>query len=158
MTQAPLFSKLLTGAFIGVILIATIIDAQANEPCAISITAPEKNAEVERQTIVKGTAEIPRGNYLWVLVRRSDFRPLWWPQREAQIDPKTFQWRAAAVLGGPQDVGWDFDIGVIAVDENGHAFLRNYWINAMKSGDWKPIEIPQTSCPPTILKVKKVHH
>lgn len=158
MTRPSLFTTLLTGTLIGVIFIATIIYAQPNEPCVISIKEPYENAEVGRQTIVKGTAEIPRGNYLWVLARCSDYQPLWWPQREARIDPRTHQWRATVVFGESQDVGRDFDIGVIAVDEQGNAFLRNYWINAMKSGDWRPIEIPRTSCAPTTLQVRKMSH
>lgn len=158
MTRSSFVLKLIIGVFIAATLLANNMYAQEKEPCVISITEPQNNATVGRETIVKGKAEIPRGNYLWVLARRSDFKPLWWPQREAEIDPRTKKWSATAVFGGPQDVGWNFDIGVIAVDKEGHAFLRDYWIKAMKTGDWRPIEIPQTSCPPTTMKVKKVKH
>lgn len=158
MTRSSFFLKLLIGVFIAATLVATIMYAQEKEPCVISITEPHNGAKVGRETIVKGTAEIPRGNYLWVLARRSDFKPLWWPQREAEIDPRSHKWSATAFFGGPQDVGRNFDIGVIAVDTEGHAFLRDYWIKAMRTGDWKPIEIPQTSFTPTTMKVKKVKH
>jgi len=144
--------------FITAILLANIVYAQEKERCGISITEPRNNANVGRATIVKGKAEIPRGNYLWVVARRSDFKPGWWPQREAEIDPRTHKWSATAVFGEPRDIGWDFDIGVIVVDTQGHAFLRDYWKKAMRTGDWRPIEIPPTSCPPITMKVKKVKH
>lgn len=126
--------------------------------CDIVITEPQDNAAVGREIIVKGKANIPRGSYLWVLARRNDFKPLWWPQREAEIDPRTKKWSATAVFGVAQDVGWTFDIGVIAVDKSGHSFLKNYWLKAMRTGDWRPIEIPETQCPPKIIKVKKTNH
>lgn len=125
---------------------------------AITITHPRNGSEVERDTIVKGTASIPGGYYVWVLVRRYDFAPLWWPQREVKIDPKTNEWRATAIFGGPQDIGWDFDIGVIVVNEDGHRELMNYWTRAMKKRDWRPIQIPATSSPPYLLRVRKVRH
>jgi hypothetical protein len=148
----------LIGMFITASSFINNINAQEKETCIISITEPRNNVTVGRETTVKGKAEIPRGNYLWVLARRSDFKPLWWPQREAEIDPRTKKWSATSVFGGAQDIGWNFDIGVISVDKKGHTFLKDYWIKAMRTGNWKPIEMPQTSCPPTTIKVKKVKH
>jgi hypothetical protein len=96
--------------------------------------------------------------FLWVLIRRVDFEPFWWPQREAKIDSNTQQWQTTAVFGGPQDVNWNFDVGVINVDANGHRQLMESWTKAMKSGDWKPEQIPPTMSPPKVVKVKKVRH
>ena len=124
----------------------------------IVILAPHDNDIVGRQIRVKGTAEIPRGHYLWLLARNSDFKPLWWPQREAEIDPKTRQWSATAVFGGHQDIGSPFDIGVIAVNQAGHTILMEYWIEAMRTGDWRPIQIPETSMSPVVIKVTKKTH
>jgi len=146
------------GVFVAVSLVARSGDAQKKEQVVIEITDPQNGSKVGRETIVKGTAHLPSGHYLWVLARRNDFKPLWWPQREAEVDPKTHKWGATAVFGGSQDIGWDFDIGVIAVNTEGHALLRDYWIKAMRTGDWRPIEIPPTPSPPQTLKVKKVSH
>lgn len=125
---------------------------------SISITSPAKNSSVGREVIVKGTASIPGGHYVWVLVRRKDFKPLWWPQREAEVDLTTAEWSAVAFLGGPQDIGWEFDIGAIVVSRKAHAKLRDYWIKAMQSGDWRPIEIPSTAVAPQIIGVVKTSH
>ncbi|MBE9580643.1 MAG: hypothetical protein IMF18_03385 [Proteobacteria bacterium] len=128
------------------------------EPFVVTVTHPQNGNEVGTELTVKGTASIPLGNYLWVLARRVDFEPLWWPQREAKIDPKTHKWSATATFGLPRDINWDFDIGVITVDANGHQELMDYWIEAMKTGDWRPIQIPATTSPPRIIRVKKVRH
>ena len=157
MTRLSFLATLLIGACVAASLIAGSAHAQKQEQSIIEITDPQSGSKVGREMIVKGTARLPRGHSLWVLARRNDFKPLWWPQREAEVDPKTHKWSATAVFGGPQDVGWDFDIGVIAVNEEGHALLKDYWIKAMRTGDWRPIEIPLTSSSQT-LRVKKVSH
>lgn len=153
---------ILTVFFIGIFSALSMVEeevyAQGGEKFIIEVTSPKPNSKVGRETIVKGTAIIPGGHYLWVLARRKDFKPLWWPQREAEIDPRTHKWSASAFFGEARDIGWEFDIGVITVNEKGHAKLRDYWIKAMKTGDWRPIEIPETSSPPRIWRVKKVSH
>lgn len=124
----------------------------------VTVTNPQNGSDVGRETTVRGTAVIPGGNHLWVLARRVDFEPLWWPQREVKIDPKTHKWSSTACFGVPEDINWDFHIGVITVNEDGHKELMDCWTNAMKTGDWKPIEIPETTSPLRIIKVKKVSH
>lgn len=128
------------------------------EPSAVTMTEPTKDSKVGRDVWVRGTASIPNGHYLWVVARRVDFTPLWWPQKPAPVDPTTQTWQATAVFGGPQDIGWDFDVGVITVNEEGHRQLMEYWKKAMSTGDWRPIEIPRVTSPPRIVKVKKVSH
>lgn len=125
---------------------------------SVKITSPKDGGKVGRETIVKGIALIPNGNYLWVLVRRADFEPLWWPQREAKIDPNSNQWKAAVRFGEEQDINWEFDIGAITVNAAGHRDLMDYWITAMKTGNWRPIQIPEATSPPRIIRVRKVRH
>jgi len=139
-------------------VVATTDGFAQKQQFSVEVTAPTPNSQVGKETVVKGTAVLPAGQYLWVLSRRSDFTPFWWPQREAQVDPKTHEWSTSAFFGGPQDKDHQFDIGVITVDANGHAILKDYWLNAMRTGDWKPIEIPTPSSPPHVIKVNKVSH
>ena len=128
------------------------------EQFSVKITYPNNGGKVGREIIVEGIASIPKGNYLWVLARRADFEPLWWPQREAKIDPNSNQWKAAARFGEMQDTNWEFDIGAITVNAAGHRELMDYWITAMKTGTWRPIQIPETTSAPRIIKVRKVRH
>ena len=63
-----------------------------------------------------------------------------------------------AFLGGPQDIGSQFDIGAIVVNGEAHAKLRNYWVKAMRTGDWMPIELPKTVIAPKLIRVTKTGH
>lgn len=156
MSRLSLFCILLIGACVIASLTGGSGHAQEQKQYIIKITDPQDGSRVGRETLVKGTAYLPRGYYLWVLARRSDFGPLWWPQREARVDPRTHEWSATAVFGESWDIGHAFDIGVISVNEEGHTLLKDYLIKAMRTGEWRPIEIPPTSSPPQTLRVKKV--
>ena len=150
--------------FITVLLVMSIRIGHGyaqQEPFDVKMTHPPEGGKVGKEVMVQGTAAIPNGHYLWVLARRIDFAPLWWPQRPAPLEEPTTQkqkWQATAVFGGPQDVGWDFHIQVITVNEEGHKQLMEYWKTAMRTGDWRPIEIPPVTSPPRIVRVKKVSH
>ena len=114
--------------------------------------------EVRKTYVVKGTATVPSGSHLWVLSRREDFEGLWWPQGEGKVDLRSKAWKVSVTFGIAEDVGWGFDIAAIVVSESSHALLRNYRINAMKTGDWRPIEMPQVLAAPVLRKVRKVSH
>lgn len=132
--------------------------AYAQKESTVAMAQPTKDSKVGKEVLVRGTASMPNGHYLWVVARRIDFAPLWWPQRPVPLDSTPQTWQATAVFGGPQDVGWEFDVGVVTVDEEGHRKLMDYWKKAMSTGDWRPIDIPPVTSPPRIVKVKKVSH
>jgi hypothetical protein len=124
----------------------------------VAISEPATGGTVGLQTTVRGAASALGSDHVWLLVRMTDFAPLWWPQREAAVDPTTGQFKGKVVFGGPQDVGSEFDVAAITVDALGHAVLMEYWKKAMSTGDWKPIEIPKPTSPPAIVTVKKTKH
>lgn len=126
----------------------------------VEITHPERNGiEVGREMDVKGTAVIPPGNYLWILVHRTKgFKRVWWPQNEAEIDPETNKWEVHVVFGMRRDIGYDFEIAAIVVNEKEHKKLQDYWEKAMQSADWRPILMPPTVTAPTIRSVRKKSH
>ena len=158
MNRRKLFFLIPLIATITVVILGATKGHAAEEQFDVKITSPKDSSNAGREVVVRGTASIPSGHHLWVLARRKDFKPLWWPQREAEIDPKTHEWEATAGLGGEQDIGWYFDIGVITVNANEHQKLMAYWEKAMETGDWKPKKIPPTTSPPRTVKVKKVSH
>ena len=120
------------------------------------VTSPRSGASVEMPVDVKGTAKLPEGYHLWVFVRRIDFDPFWWPQNEGRVDEETGKWRVQVTVGAPQDVGWDFEIAVAVFQGNAHFQLREYRREAMRTGEWRPIEMPETAMPPQIIKIRKV--
>ncbi|MGZ3578551.1 MAG: hypothetical protein ACXU98_05985 [Syntrophales bacterium] len=142
--------------FVFLLLLATGVLAQETK---IQILDPAREGtEVRRTYIVKGQASIPSGTHLWVLARREDFEGLWWPQGEGRIDPTSKEWKVSVTFGIQDDVGWNFDIAAIVVSEQNHIILRDYRSNAMKTNDWRPIELPQVVAPPVLQKVKKIGH
>ena len=121
-----------------------LIDVIENNPYSefrIDILKPSQDDfEVGIGADVAGTAYIPDNDYLWVLLHRTKgFKKVWWPQGEAEIDPKTKAWELHVNFGQPQDIGYEFEIAVITVNKEEHEQLEKYWFQAMKSGDWRSL-------------------
>ena len=117
------------------------------------------DVEVGQTMEVQGRAAVPPGEFVWVLVHRIiGFRQVWWPQGEGEIDPANSVWEVSVTFGGPQDVGYDFEIAAIVVNQSQHNRLQEYWLNAMETGDWRPMRMPPTTATPVIRRVKKVSH
>ncbi len=134
--------------------------SQSESIIDVKITDPIRDGFGVGKTMdVKGTATIPSGNYLWVLVHRVEgFKNVWWPQNEAEINPITKKWEVHIVFGGLQDIGFDFEIAAIVVDKKEHLKLQEYRNRAMMSGDWRPIPLPSIVTTPTYRRVRKSNH
>jgi hypothetical protein len=132
--------------------------ANAAEKVNIAITAPtDKSTSAGRETVVKGTVTpLKAGQFLWILARAQEFDPLWWPQREAKV-LASGGWSGVAVLGEPRDVGKNFDIAAVVVDLAGHEEIKKHWINAVQTGEWRPMQIPR-SIVMKVVSVKKAGH
>ena len=121
----------------------------------ITITSPADSSNAGRTVTVTGTASVPTGTHVWALARRSDFKPLWYPQRHIEVNGATNEWKTTVNLGEPRDIGWNFHIGIVTVDATGHDILMKYWLKAVQTGNWYPIEIPNTASSPEIITVTK---
>lgn len=146
-----------------VLLLILILTAGSNygyaQQFVVKIVDPPRDGmPVGKGMTVTGTASVPSGYHVWVLARRIDYEDVWWPQGEGKIDPSTKEWKVAVTFGQEEDIKWDFQIAVMVFNEEGHIILQEYRKKALKSGDWKPIEIPETAAPPQIVKVKKINH
>lgn len=125
----------------------------------IKITEPSNEKfEVRQIYNIRGSAFIPTGSHLWVLARRTDFEGVWWPQAEAKINPVSKEFSVAVTFGVSDDIGWEFDVAVIVVDESQNARLKNYCSAAMQIGSWRPIEMPMVLTHPVLLKARKIGH
>jgi hypothetical protein len=140
-------------------IIAPVNQLIAQQSCQVVFTIPEKNLiEVGMNLRTEGTASIPDGCSLWILVTTEGFEDVWWPQNEARIDPTTGIWHVLVTFGGPQDIGKEFKIAAIVVSQQEHTKLKDYRTKAMQSGDWMPIVMPPTVCAPKMMSVIKVSH
>lgn len=135
------------------------LSAFAAQGCTIS--EPRNGGQVAREASVSGTANLAPSEYAWLVARRFDFAPNWWPQgRYLDVDARTGEWRGTAVFGGPQDVGWEFDVAVMIVTSEGNQRLLNYREKAIETGDWRPIRIQDLvkGKSPCAVKVRKTGH
>lgn len=125
--------------------------------CTVTITEPKARQEVGVRLLIEGRATIPAGHHLWAFARHEAFQPLWWPQNEARIG-EDGKFKVFASIGEPHDIGFDFDLSIAVFAEPEHLKLKAEHTRAMTTGDFRPIPMPQASCPPLTLTVKKVSH
>lgn len=156
-------NNILLASFFAVLMLGLCPSAGTAQPSSertVTITTPARDGlQVGLDMKVSGQASnLPNGEYVWVLAHRADFGKMWWPQRQTVPDSKTGQWIAQVVFGGPQDVGYEFEIAVITVNETEHLKLQAYWEEAMLTTKWPPIRMPSTASPPVIRKVMKASH
>ena len=97
-------------------------------------------------------ANAPSDSHVWLLLRREDFEPMWWPQKAMLLGAGNFDGNGTAGIAA--DSGYIFDIGVVAVNSDQHRALEAYRKDAMRTGDWKPIDISPPLCAATV-KVKR---
>ena len=135
-------------------------DAAQGSSFKVAFTAPARDGvKVGKEMDVKGTGDIPNGNHLWVLSHRiKGFKTLWWPQGEGEIDPRTKEWEVRVTFGEPHDIGYEFEVAAITVDNSEHLKLQEYLANAMTSGKWLPIKMPPLTSDPQYRKVVKENH
>lgn len=142
------------------IAITNIAYSQENK-YEIQITVPERDGmQIGKSLDVEGKALIPEGEFLWVLVHRvKGFNYVWYPQGEGEINSENKEWEVTVNFGELQDIGYEFEIAVIVVNDMEHRKLFKYMEDAMTSGDWKPIKMPPTQTAPIYRKkLKKVSH
>ncbi|MCA9473168.1 MAG: hypothetical protein MRJ96_04675 [Nitrospirales bacterium] len=113
--------------------------------------------EVGAQMKIKGTAHLPKGNYLWIFVHRiKGFEDKWWPQGMVRINSENSTWAKTIRFGEKIDVGYQFEIAIVTVNKAEHEKLRLYEFRSKKTGVWDPIAIPPTTSPTTYRIVKKI--
>ena len=142
------------------VLLVSVSFAPAQEvQVNLIITDPaQAGEEVGLSKVVKGTASIPGGYHVWVLISLEDYEGQWWPQKDGVINPKTKEWAVRANFGSETDVGAMFSIAAIVVDDKEHVKLKAYRKTAIANEKWPSIDMPPTVGAPQIIEVKKVSH
>jgi|APTNR8051073442_1049403.scaffolds.fasta_scaffold02479_9 hypothetical protein len=151
------FPRLLAHFAITIILTGLACsDALAQTAC--TIIQPTLGQLVGREIQASGTARVVAGQHAWLVARRSDFSPHWWLQRKLHVNEVSPGWKSVAALGGPQDIGWDFDIAVVIVATDSNRRLQEHWDRGVETSDFKPIAIRETVAAPCTVTVRKSRH
>jgi hypothetical protein len=125
---------------------------------SIIITQPIMNSNVGPTGLVGGTA--PTGiseKFLWVFAHRSDLK-YWWPQNNSLEIAPSGDWKVGVNYGGPQDIGFDFEIIAIMVDASTNVYLNNYIDHGVNTGDYPGIALAKGEPRSLIVTVHKTSH
>ncbi|HEX8983970.1 MAG TPA: class I SAM-dependent methyltransferase [Bryobacteraceae bacterium] len=113
---------------------------RAQHGAQVRILTPAAGAPVDAEGLVSGSATVPEGGYLWVLVRRSGIEG-WWPQGGAPAAVEQGSWGVPVHYGEPRDAGFDFEIAAVIIG----AATNEAWL------DWAERARETGACPPVVL-------
>lgn len=121
------------------------------------ITFPRNGEECGANVRVEGRSKIYKNKFLWLFAHLKGLS-VWWPQSGViNVDTTNGEWVQRARLGQPEDVGFDFEIKVMWVEESVHRRMKDYLSNGEKTGDFPGIPLPD-GYPIAQVKVRKVRH
>jgi tetratricopeptide (TPR) repeat protein len=124
--------------------------------CSILITHPSPGTSVGSTGMIAGTAQIPSTSHLWALAHKRSVNG-WWPQGRGEVPVKNGQWREVGVVYGEERDQGEFEVAVVAVDEDTHRKL-NKWVDTAPNKRFPPLRFPTTTggCPiARVIVVKK---
>ncbi len=121
---------------------------------ALIIISPKSGEEVGATVRVEGRGTNVPEKFLWVYSHREGLED-WWPQGGAIKLKKNGEWKQGVFLGGPQDIGFDFEIKAIWVDEKTNRRLKDYFAEGNRTGNFPGIPLPDGS-PSAEVTVHKV--
>jgi len=113
----------------------------------IKTISPKEGDEVPVAIIVSGTisGELPKGQYMWVVINPHPSPGQWWPQG-GRISPWRGQWDVQTWVGREkEDIGKEFDIAVILVSEKDDQYYRNYLRTGQETGSYPGIPLPASA-------------
>jgi hypothetical protein len=108
---------------------------------SVQILKPESGVPVAETGIVEGSAVLPAGSHLWVLVRRKDFDG-WWPQGAGAVAVNETRWTVSVAYGGPQDAGYEFEIAALVVGQPTHELWSEWVARVKETGRFPPVRLP----------------
>lgn len=93
---------------------------------------------------MSGTAALPAGSGLWVLVHRKGIGG-WWLQGRAAAEISDGRWEVAVAYGEPQDTGFDFEIAALIVGPATHELWMRCLERVQRTGSLQPVMIPSAA-------------
>jgi hypothetical protein len=108
---------------------------------AVRILHPTAGERVGGGGDVEGSAAVPDGTHLWVLVHRSDLDG-WWPQGAGPIPIEGGRWRVRVAYGEPQDSGYDFEIAAVVVQQTANELWTGWVERVRETREFPPVRLP----------------
>ncbi len=120
------------------------------------ITTPHSGDDVGSTIRIEGTSISINDKHLWVFLQREGLQ-VWWPQGGEIMVKSNGSWRQGAFVGSSKDIGFDFNITALWVDNNVNRELKDYIAETSVSGNYYGIPLPEGSPSATII-VHKTRH
>ena len=120
------------------------------------ITFPSPGDKVGRSVRIEGKSKNYPGRALWIFAHLEGLE-VWWPQRGVVKLKPDGSWRQGAFLGSYDDIGFDFEITAIWVDEKVSQALVQYLATGEATGSYPGMRLPDGE-PTAMVVVHKVSH
>lgn len=133
-----------------------LIVIKQNNFSKLIITSPVNGARCGAQVKVSGTAEKVDGKHLWLFSHRAGLN-MWWPQSGEVVVNDDHSWVQGVYLGQQQDVGFDFEITAIWVDNGVHRQMSDYLVSGGITGHYPGIPLPEGFPSCTVIVKKEIH-
>jgi hypothetical protein len=131
--------------------------ASSSPACTVTITSPKTGEKHGPDVLVKGAAAVPAGRHLWVFAHRKGVA-IWWPQGGGAATVERGEYSVLASLGGPQDLGADFEILAQVLEGSDDATLNAWFKVAEQTGKYPGMRLPPAAdgcgTPPKVTVTK----
>jgi len=124
--------------------------------CSVQIGSPRNGESVGKEQLVEGSARVPSGSHLWVLVAKTGVRS-WWPQGNGEAEIVNEHWATLTFLGRSGESG-RFEISAVVVDSETNQHL-NRWVEDGLVSNYAPLNTfpnPVAECEVGRVAVQKV--
>jgi len=142
-----------------VVTCLNLTTTQGQSACRVSITSPLKGNNVGARGMVTGRAELLPGTYLFILAHAVGIRGYWAQGNGAAEIDADDHFELLSFYGAKEDVGLDFEVLAVVVNEETRTKLDKWFDEGAKSG-FQPIPLPNVvpGCSPVRVVVRKNSH
>jgi hypothetical protein len=129
------------------------------DSCGVTITSPQPGEMVGRQRLVSGNATVPASGHLWLFAHIRGLAG-WWPQGGGEAELDGDRWDVTTLFGQEPDIGAQFEVIGLIVDDDTHQELEKYVERASKTNYWPPRKLPNVvqGCSVAKVTVTKTSH
>jgi hypothetical protein len=107
----------------------------------VKIVVPSAGESVGAAGKASGTAVLPAGSSLWVLVHRKGLDG-WWLQGGGAVEVNDGRWEVMVAYGESRDTGYDFEIAALIVGPATHELWTGCVERVPRTGPLQPVRIP----------------
>jgi hypothetical protein len=110
--------------------------------CETAIETPEAGATVGAGGMVTGTARVPSGGHIWILLHPPIPGNQWFPQEPVSLRADDGTWSALVYYGTQDDIGREFEIAAVVVTSSTSAAFEGWLRSGRTTNSYTPLTYP----------------